>query len=77
MLTSSVEYQYRVYGDWWGALFYDYGSAWIDSPDWKSGAGVGVRWASPVGPIRFDVAWGLDRPSDDRIQLHFTLGPEL
>ncbi|MDO6499805.1 autotransporter assembly complex protein TamA [Photobacterium sanguinicancri] len=77
MLTSSVEYQYRVYGNWWGALFYDYGSAWIDSPDWKSGTGVGVRWASPVGPIRFDVAWGLERPADDRIQLHFTLGPEL
>ncbi|WP_305420458.1 autotransporter assembly complex protein TamA [Photobacterium leiognathi] len=77
MATSSIEYQYRVYGDWWGAVFYDYGSAWNDSPDWKRGTGVGVRWVSPVGPIRLDFAWGLDKKEKDKFQLHFTLGPEL
>ncbi|MGF1700707.1 autotransporter assembly complex protein TamA [Photobacterium makurazakiensis] len=76
MLTSTLEYQYRVYGDWWGAVFYDYGSAWIDTPTWLSGAGVGVRWASPVGPIRLDFAWGLDK-EDDKFQIHFILGPEI
>ncbi|MGF1757998.1 autotransporter assembly complex protein TamA [Photobacterium sagamiensis] len=76
MLTSSLEYQYRVYGDWWGAVFYDYGSAWIDNPHWLSGTGVGVRWASPVGPIRLDFAWGLDR-EEDKFKIHFILGPEL
>ncbi len=76
MLTSSLEYQYRVYGDWWGAVFYDYGSAWIDEPEWKRGTGVGVRWASPVGPIRLDFAFGLDKDRD-KFQLHFILGPEL
>ncbi|MDP2556329.1 autotransporter assembly complex family protein [Photobacterium damselae subsp. piscicida] len=76
MATSSLEYQYRVYGDWWGAIFYDYGSAWNDSPDWVSGAGVGVRWASPVGPVTLDFAWGLDKEKD-KFQLHFSLGPEL
>lgn len=76
MLTSSLEYQYRVYGDWWGAVFYDYGSAWIDDPHWLSGTGVGVRWASPVGPVRLDFAWGLEK-EEDKFQLHFILGPEL
>ncbi|WP_036826012.1 autotransporter assembly complex protein TamA, partial [Photobacterium sanctipauli] len=76
MLTSSLEYQYRVYGDWWGAVFYDYGSAWINDPTWLSGAGVGVRWASPVGPIRLDFAWGLDKERD-KFQIHFILGPEI
>ncbi|KHT65561.1 membrane protein [Photobacterium gaetbulicola] len=76
MLTSSLEYQYRVYGNWWGAVFYDYGSAWNDSPEWLAGAGVGVRWASPVGPIRVDFAWGLDKEKD-KFQLHFVLGPEI
>jgi translocation and assembly module TamA len=76
MLTTSVEYQYRVYGDWWGAVFYDYGSAWTEEPVWVSGAGVGVRWASPVGPIRLDFAWGLDK-ENDKFQIHFILGPEL
>ncbi|WP_407676587.1 autotransporter assembly complex protein TamA [Photobacterium obscurum] len=76
MLTSTLEYQYRVYGDWWGAAFYDYGSAWIDSPEWQRGTGVGVRWASPVGPIRLDFAWGLDK-TKDKFQIHFILGPEI
>ena len=76
MVTSTLEYQYRVYGDWWGAVFYDYGSAWNDSPEWVAGTGVGVRWASPVGPIRVDFAWGLDKEKD-KFQLHFVLGPEI
>ncbi|ELR63214.1 Putative protein YtfM precursor [Photobacterium marinum] len=76
MLTSTLEYQYRVYGDWWAAAFYDYGSAWNDRPDWYRGTGVGVRWASPVGPIRLDFAWGLDKATD-KFQIHFILGPEI
>lgn len=77
MLTTSLEYQYRVYGDWWGALFYDYGDAFNDTPDFKRGTGAGVRWASPVGPIRLDIAWGLDEEPVDEFKIHFTLGPEL
>ncbi|EGA71766.1 outer membrane protein [Vibrio sinaloensis DSM 21326] len=77
MVTTSLEYQYRVYGDWWGAVFYDYGDAFNDTPEFKRGTGVGVRWASPVGPIRLDFAWGLDEDPDKRFKVHFTLGPEL
>ncbi|MGF1686402.1 autotransporter assembly complex protein TamA [Photobacterium japonica] len=76
MATSTLEYQYRVYGDWWGAVFYDYGAAWNDTPEWLAGAGVGVRWASPVGPIRLDFAWGLEKETD-KFQIHFILGPEI
>ncbi|MBU2898797.1 autotransporter assembly complex protein TamA [Vibrio hepatarius] len=75
--TSSLEYQYRVYGNWWGALFYDYGDAFNDEPDFKRGTGVGIRWESPIGPIRLDFAWGLDATPDDEFKIHFTLGPEL
>ncbi|MBN3493480.1 autotransporter assembly complex protein TamA [Vibrio neptunius] len=75
--TSSLEYQYRVYGNWWGAVFYDYGDAFNDKPDFKRGTGFGVRWASPVGPIRLDFAWGLDASPGDEFKIHFTLGPEL
>ncbi len=77
MATSSLEYQYRLGGNWWAALFIDYGDAFNDSPDWKTGTGFGVRWVSPVGPLRLDFAWGLDSEPGDRFNLHFTLGPEL
>ncbi|MEZ8861299.1 autotransporter assembly complex family protein [Vibrio sp. 10N.247.311.51] len=77
MATSSFEYQYRLVGNWWGAAFYDIGDAFNDKPEWKHGTGVGVRWASPVGPVSLDFAWGLDAAKGDEFQLHFSLGPEL
>ncbi|MDP2715986.1 autotransporter assembly complex family protein [Rheinheimera sp.] len=76
MVTGALEYQYRVKGNWWLAAFSDYGSAWDDKPDWVQGVGLGVRWASPVGPVRLDFAWGLDEPGKG-FQLHLALGPEL
>ncbi|KIF47016.1 MULTISPECIES: autotransporter assembly complex protein TamA [Vibrio] len=77
MVTSTLEYQYRVTGNWWGAVFYDIGDAFNETPVWKSGAGVGIRWASPVGPVSFDFAWGLDTEPDPEFRIHFSLGPEL
>jgi len=76
MATASLEYQYRVTGNWWLATFADYGSAWSNTPDWKRGVGVGVRWGSPIGAVRIDFAWGLDAEGSP-FQLHFSLGPEL
>ncbi|SJL83651.1 autotransporter assembly complex protein TamA [Vibrio palustris] len=77
MVTSSLEYQYRITGDWWGAVFVDTGDAFDTTPDWKTGTGFGVRWVSPVGPLRLDFAWGLDEDPGDQFRIHFTLGPEL
>lgn len=76
MATASLEYQYRVTGNWWLATFADYGSAWTKTPDWKKGVGFGVRWGSPIGAVRIDFAWGLDAEGKP-FQLHFSLGPEL
>ena len=76
MLTSTLEYQRRVTGDWWGATFVDSGDAFDNwaPDDLKTGAGAGVRWVSPVGPIRFDIAHPFDHEDDWR--LHFSIGPE-
>ncbi|MGC3872317.1 autotransporter assembly complex protein TamA [Halomonas sp. GXIMD04776] len=76
LLTASLEAQRRVTGDWWGATFVDTGNAFNDwwPEDLATGAGLGVRWISPVGPIRFDVAHPFD--SDDSFRLHFAIGPE-
>jgi translocation and assembly module TamA len=77
LATSSFEYQYHLYGNWWGAVFYDIGDAFDDTPDWKHGTGFGGRWVSPIGPIRLDFAWGLNEEPSDQFRIHVTIGPEL
>ncbi|MDR5898264.1 autotransporter assembly complex protein TamA [Halomonas vilamensis] len=76
LLATSVEYQRRVTGNWWGATFVDSGDAFDNwgPNDLKTGAGLGVRWVSPVGPIRLDVAHPFDH--EDAWRLHFSIGPE-
>ncbi|WP_337878746.1 autotransporter assembly complex family protein [Rheinheimera sp.] len=77
LATAALEYQHRLSGNWWLASFVDAGSAWNDNSELYRGLGFGVRWASPVGPVRLDFAWGLDLPTGREFQLHFALGPEL
>lgn len=77
MATGSLEYQYRVTGNWWWATFVDAGDSWTDTPNWNQAVGMGVRWGSPVGPVRLDFAYGLQADKGDQFRIHFTLGPEL
>ena len=79
MATGSVEYQYNVTGKWWGAVFIDSGEAVnnLTKSDLKTGTGVGVRWASPVGPIKLDVATPIGDPDHHGVQFYIGLGPEL
>lgn len=76
LLVGSAEYQFPITEKWRLAAFVDRGNA-MDSLNaaMKSGAGLGVRWVSPVGPIRLDLAKALDDPGGYRI--HFSMGPEL
>ncbi len=79
LVTASIEYQYRITGKWWGAIFFDAGEAVHDfgDTDIKKGAGLGIRWASPLGAIRFDVAKPVGDPTENGIQIYIGLGPEL
>ncbi len=62
------------------SLFVDAGSVSQEMyPDFQDGvqvgAGFGVRYYSPAGPIRLDIAFPLDRrPIDDAFQLYFSIG---
>lgn len=79
MLTGSLEYQYNVTGKWWGAVFADSGEAVnnIHKSDFKTGVGVGVRWASPIGPVRFDIAAPVNNIQAKGLEFYIGLGPEL
>lgn len=75
LLVGSVETDYMFRPDWRMAAFIDAGNAFDDfSEPVKSSVGVGVRWQSPVGPIRLDLAKPID---DSGFRIHFTLGPDL
>ena len=74
--TASLEVAHpiseRLPNVWWAA-FIDAGRA---ADDWKGfepawGAGVGVRWRSPVGPLRADVAYGEEVKA---FRLHLSVG---
>ena len=77
MVAGSVEYQYSIAEKWRIATFVDQGNSFnkLELPNLKTGVGVGVRWVSPVGPIRVDLAHAMN--DDGGIRLHFSMGPEL
>lgn len=75
LMVASVETDYMFRPDWRLAAFADAGNAFNDYSDpIKTSLGVGVRWQSPVGPIRLDLAKPI---SDSGFRIHFTLGPDL
>jgi len=51
-------------------LFVDIGDAWGPDTDFdlRSAIGLGLRFLSPIGPIRFDVAYG------DGVKTYVSLG---
>ena len=75
LLVGSVEYSYAILENWRLATFYDVGNAFRSLDEgFKEGAGFGVRWISPVGPVRLDFAWGVSE-RDTPFRLHFSIGP--
>ncbi|HHF3830990.1 TPA: autotransporter assembly complex family protein [Haemophilus influenzae] len=80
LLTTSLEYQYQVYPNWWAATFADSGLAADNytAKELRYGTGVGVRWASPVGAIKFDIATPIrDKDNSKNIQFYIGLGTEI
>lgn len=77
VVTASIEYERYLFGPWGAAVFVDTGSAFDGKrPDMRRGIGIGLRWKSPVGPVRIDIAHGLDQP-DSPITLHLNIGADL
>jgi translocation and assembly module TamA len=77
LIEASVEYEHEVKPRWSVAVFSDSGNAFDETDvDLRTGAGIGARWRSPLGPVRFDVAWPVN-DIEDGPRLHISLGPDL
>ena len=79
LAVASAEYEYYFNESWGAGVFVDAGDAFIDEFSLNVGAGVGLRWRSPLGPIRIDVGFPVqsDLPTATSWRLHVLLGPDL
>lgn len=72
-LRAKMRYGVSVVG------FYDVGFVGADSwgaenGDWHSGAGLGLRYDTGIGPIRLDVATALDNGNEGDVELYIGIG---
>jgi len=76
LMTGSLELEHYFNDRWGAAVFIDAGNA-LESfgDDLEQGAGFGLRWKSPVGAVRVDLANAISEDNDWR--LHVDIGPDL
>jgi outer membrane protein assembly factor BamA len=87
-MELSTEARFGIRGKLRGVLFVDGGNAWIDPwavqlNDLRWAAGTGVRYDTPIGPVRFDVGVQLNpidglviegTPEKRTWRAHFSIG---
>jgi outer membrane protein assembly complex protein YaeT len=87
-LNSSVELRMPVWRDLSGVLFVDAGNVWedpwsFDLADMRYNVGPGLRYNTPIGPIRADIGYQLNpipgllvrgEPEKRRFRFHFSIG---
>jgi outer membrane protein insertion porin family len=91
MAVMNIEYKFPIVAErgrtvLQGAFFYDVGGIWNDYSDidftlgegennLRSGIGFGIRFATPVFPLRLDWGYGLNHKSGETLQqFYFTIG---
>jgi outer membrane protein insertion porin family len=82
-LVFNLEYVFPLMSDigFKGVAFFDAGNTWRQG-EWpgkdeglRTAAGIGVRWYSPMGPLRFEWGWNLSpKPGEPRKVAEFTIG---
>lgn len=78
LTVASAEYEHYFLPKWGAAVFVDAGDAYTNRFEANVGAGIGVRWRSPVGIVRLDVAVPVKTDAEeDGVRLHVVIGPDL
>ena len=61
-----------------GVIFFDAGNTWAVGQNFviRTDAGFGFRWFSPIGPLRFEWGFPINRqPADQTPVFQFFIGP--
>lgn len=79
LVLMNLEYRFPLFGSLGATVFYDGGNVWRDWRDvddrLRHAVGVGARYLSPIGPLRLDVGFKLDRqPGESGFEVHFSFG---
>ncbi len=76
----NLEWRFPLVGDFGGSFFVDGGNVWRTVKDFEPGqsrwgVGLGLRYRSPIGPLRVEIGWKLDRESyESPYVVSFSLG---
>ena len=88
MLAASAELRAVLRGNLGGVLFLDFGNVWAESygirlNDLRYSIGPGLRYQTPIGPIRLDLGYQLNKipglivsgdSTPRRYRIHFSIG---
>ena len=80
IVNLSLEARYQVREKIGAVAFLDAGQIWTEGgwkghSEWQSGAGIGMRYDTPIGPLRFDIATPVEpRENESKVQLYLGLG---
>jgi translocation and assembly module TamA len=78
LTVGSAEFEHYFLQNWGAAAFVDGGDAFLKGEyNLNIGAGIGVRWRSPVGIVRLDIAKPVKSDLAHSIRFHISVGPDL
>ena len=76
MSNLSLEANYPLWGNIYGAVFTDSTILSIESFDFGgdilNSAGIGLRYITPIGPLKVD--WGMNVEDSSQNAIHFQVG---
>lgn len=78
LAVGSLELERKIVGNWSAAVYTDFGNAFDPtySADWEQSVGAGLRYATPIGPVRVGLAYAMTKdPAGFRLIIG--LGPDL
>jgi translocation and assembly module TamA len=75
LFAASQQYEYRVKGAWFAAVFHDVGNAFYDfsHTQLQQSGGIGVLWESPIGSMELDLAKAITA-TNNPVMVQFSIG---
>lgn len=82
LVEGNADWRFPIRNSWEGVLFFDFGNVYKQSyeivmDELKYTVGGGLRYQTPIGPVRLDVGYQLNPPDDppfNRYQIHVSIG---